>query len=181
MNLDLDGNLVFFINNAGFVGEYDIEGNQIKKLDENRKPIKMKNKETGEVLKNELGKPKYLGYGEGIHVADSKLLIDIIENRKIENWIKHPVFGYLIPDPTELEEKHDMIDFGKRFNPLNYYTPKQYINFIQRDINERTRFLEDLFKGQVGGEKLKNIIYIWKKCKIPSEKQIKKFYNTYYK
>jgi hypothetical protein len=181
MNLELNGNLVFFINNAGFVGEYDIDGNQIKKLDEKGKPIKIRNKETGEILKNELGKPKYLGHGEGIHVADSKRLIDLIENRKIENWIKHPVFGYLIPDPTELEEKHDMIDFGKRFNPLNYYTPKQYIEFIKRDIKERTEFLEDLFKGQEGEEKLKNIIYIWKKCKIPSEKEIKEFYKKYYK
>ena len=122
----------------------------------------------------------YQGQGEGIKVADSKRLIDLIEHRKIENWINHPVFGYLIPDPMELEEKHDMVNFGKRFNPLNYYTPTQYLKFIERDIKERTEFLEDLFKGQEGGEKLKDIIYIWKKCKIPTEKEIKKFYDTYY-
>jgi hypothetical protein len=181
MDLDIDGNLVFFINNAGFVGEYDLEGNQIKKIDEKREPIPKKNSETGEILRNELGEIKYVGQGEGIKVADSKQLIDLIEHRQIENWIKHPVFNYLIPDPKELEEKHNMLNFGKRFNPLNYYSPKQYLDFIIRDIKERTAFLEDLFHGQEGSEKLKDIIYIWQNCKIPSEKEIYKFYNTYYK
>lgn len=181
MNLGLDGNLVFFINNAGFVGEYDFDGNQIKKLDEKGKPIPKRDDETGEILRNELGEIKYIGQGEGIKVADSKHLIDLIEHKKIENWIKHPVFRYLIPDPKELEEKHDMINFGKRFNPLNYYTPKRYLDFIKRDIKERTAFLEDLFKGQEGSEKLKDIIYIWQKCRIPTEREIKKFYDTYYK
>ena len=181
MGLDADGKLVFFINNAGFVGEYDIDGKQIKKLDKKGKPIKKRNKETGEILCNELGEPKYEGHGEGIKVADSKRLIYLVEHRKIKNWIKHPIFGYLIPDPTELEEKHDMTDFGKRFNPLNYYTPKRYLEFVKRDIKERIEFLEDLFKGQEGEEKLKDIIYVWKKCKIPSEKEIKEFYDTYYK
>jgi len=180
MGLGLDGKLVFFINNAGFVGEYDIVGNQIKKFDENGKPIFKKNQETGEILKNELGEPKLLGKGEGIKVADSKRLIDLVEHRKIENWIKHPVFRYLIPDPKELEEKHGMANFGKRFNPLNYYSPKQYIEFIKRDIKERTEFLENLFKGQDGEEKLKDIIYIWKKFSIPSEEDIIKFYERYY-
>ena len=180
MGLGLDGKLVFFINNAGFVGEYDIEGNQIKKFDENGKPIFKKNQETGEILKNELGEPKLLGKGEGIKVADSKRLIDLIEHRKIESWIKHPVFRYLIPDPKELEEKHGMANFGKRFNPLNYYSTKQYIEFIKRDIKERTEFLENLFKGQQGEEKLKDIIYIWKKFSIPEEEDIKKFYDKFY-
>jgi hypothetical protein len=180
MGLGLDGKLVFFINNAGFVGEYDIDGNQIKKLDENGKPIFKRNQETGEILKNELGEPKLLGKGEGIKVADSKRLIDLVEHRKIENWIKHPVFRYLIPDPKELEEKHGMANFGKRFNPLNYYTPKQYIEFIKRDIKERTEFLENLFKGQDGEDKLKDIINIWKKFSIPNEEDIIKFYDRYY-
>lgn len=180
MNLDLNGQLVFFINNAGFVGEYDIKGNQIKKLGEKGKPIPKRDIETDEILKNELGEIIYQGQGEGIKVADSKRLIDLIEHRKIESWIKHPVFGYMIPNPTELEEKHDMVNFGKRFNPLNYYSPKKYLEFIKRDIKERTEFLEDLFKGQEGEEKLKDIIYIWKKCKIPTEMEIKKFYDTYY-
>jgi hypothetical protein len=181
IGLDLGGRLVFFINNAGRVGEYDLDGNQIKKLDEKYNPIPKRDKETGEIERNELGGIKYEGKGEGIHVADSKRLVDLVEHRKIENWIKHPVFGYLIPDPRELEEKHDMIDFGKRFNPLNYYTPKQYLEFIKRGIRERTKFLEDLFKGQEGEEKLKDIIYIWKNCKLPAEKEIKEFYKTYYK
>jgi len=180
MGLGLDGKLVFFINNAGFVGEYDIDGNQIKKLDESGKHIFKKNQETGEILKNELGEPKLLGKGEGIKVADSKRLINLVEHRKIENWIKHPVFRYLIPDPKELEEKHGMANFGKRFNPLNYYSPKQYIEFVKRDIKERTEFLENLFKGQEGEEKLKDIIYIWRKFSIPTEDEIKNFYNRYY-
>ncbi len=181
MGLDNDGKLVFFINNAGFVGEYDFDGKQRKKLDKKGRPIKKRNKETDEILCNELGEPKYEGSGEGIKVADSKRLIDLVEHRKIENWIKHPIFGYLIPNPTELEEKHGMNDFGKRFNPLNYYTPKRYLEFVKRDIKERTEFLEDLFKGQEGSEKLKDIIYIWKKCKIPTEQKIKEFYDTHYK
>ncbi len=181
MGLDTDGKLVFFINNVGFVGEYDFDGKQIRKLDEKGKPIPKRNRETGEILKNELGEIKYEGRGEGIKVADSKRLIDLVEHRKIKNWIKHPVFGYLIPDPTELEEKHDMINFGKRFNLLNYYNPKQYLEFIKRDIKERTEFLEDLFKGQEEEEQLKDIIYIWKKRKLPTEEKIKEFYETYYK
>ena len=180
MDLGLNGNLVFFINNAGFVGEYGFDGNQIKKLDDKGKPIPKRDIDTDEILRNELGEVIYVGQGEGIKVADSKHLIHLVENRKIENWVKHPVFGYLIPDPLELEEKHDMTDFGKRFNPLNYYTPKRYLEFVKRDIKERTEFLEDLFKGQEGGEKLKDIICIWKNCKLPTEKEIKEFYDKYY-
>jgi len=180
LDLGLDGKLVFFINNAGFVGEYDIKGNQIKKLDKEGNPIPKKISETKEIYKNELGEIIYQGQGEGIKVADSKRLIDLVEHRKIKNWIKHPVFGYLIPDPKDLEKVHGMKNFGKRFNPLNYYTPKQYIEFIKRNIRERTEFLEDLFKGQEGEEQLKDIIYIWKNLKIPSKMEIQKFYNTYY-
>ena len=180
MDLSIDGNLIFFINNAGFVGEYDIEGNQIIKMDEKGKPIPKKDSESGEILKNELGEIIYVGQGEGIKVGDSKRLIDLIEHQKIESWIKHPVFGYMIPDPRELEEKHGMENFGKRFNPLNYYSIKQYIKFIKRDIKERTEFLQDLFKGQKHEGKLKDIINIWKNCKIPSESEIKAFYKEYY-
>jgi len=181
MDLGLDGKLIFFINNAGFVGEYDFKGDQIKKLDSLNNPIPKKNKETGEILYNELGEIKYEGNGEKISVNDSKLLIDLIEHRKIKSWIEHPVFSYLIPDPFELEENHNMKDFASRFNPLNYYSPKQYLQFIKRDINERTSFLEDLFKGQSGENKLIDIVYIWKKCNIPSEKEIEKFYDDHYK
>ncbi|MCK4332682.1 MAG: phosphoenolpyruvate carboxykinase (ATP) [Thermoplasmatales archaeon] len=180
MGLDPDGKLVFFINNAGFIGEYDFDGKQIKKLNEDGSSILEKDNETGDILRDELGEVKYVGQGEKIKVADSKRLIELVEHRKIENWIKHPVSGYLIPDPMELEEKHGMKDFGKRFNPLNYYTPKQYLEFMKRDIRERTEFLEDLFNGQKDEEKLKDIIYIWKNLKLPTEEEIKGFYETYY-
>ena len=180
MDLDLDGNLVFFINNAGRIGEYDINGNQIKKLDQKNNPIPKCIIETGEIEQNEVGEIIYEGMGEGIHVSDSKKLIDLVENRKIKNWIKHPVYNYLIPEPTELEKKHGMKDFKKRFNPLNYYSPKQYLDFMKRDIKERTEFLEDLFNGQKGEEKLQDVINIWRDLQLPTEEEIKKFYETYY-
>jgi len=180
MDLGFDGNLVFFINNAGRVGEFDIKGDQIKKVDEKGKPIPKKDSKTGEIVRNEVGKPVYEGLGEGIHVSDSKKLVDLIEHRKIEKWIKHPVFGYLLPDPKELEEKHGMKNFRKRFNPLNYYSIDQYIKFIKRDIKERTEFLESLFEDQDDEEKLKDVINIWKNCKIPSKDEIKEFYDTHY-
>jgi hypothetical protein len=180
MDLDFNGKLVFFINNAGRTGEYDTNGDQIKKLDKNGKPVPKRDPETGEIERNEVGEIVYEGVGEGIHVSDSKKLVDLLEHRKIEKWIKHLVFGYLIPDPKELEKKHGMKDFGKRFNPLNYYTPKQYLSFIKRDIQERTDFLRDLFKGQKGEEKLQDIINIWEKFNIPTEEEIVEFYRTYY-
>lgn len=180
MDLGFDGNLVFFINNAGRLGEFDLKGDQIKKVDKDGNPIPKRNPKTGEILRNEVGKTIYEGLGEGIHVSDSKKLVDLIEHRKIEKWIKHPVFGYMIPDPKELEERHGMKDFRKRFNPLNYYSVDQYIKFIKRDIKERTEFLEELFKGQTDEEKLNEIIHIWKNCKIPSEKEIKEFYDKNY-
>jgi len=181
LGLDFNGKMLFFINNAGFIGEYDLDGKQIKKLDKEGNFIPKKNEETGEILLNEIGEVKYMGQGEGIKVDDSKRLIDLVELNKIENWIRHPVFDYLIPNPIELEEKHGMKDFRRRFNPLNYYTPKQYIEFIKRDIKERTEFLKNLFKGQSGEEKLQDIINIWNKCKKPTEQEIKNFYNKYYR
>jgi len=39
LGLDLDGKLVFFITNSGFVGEFDFEGNQKLLLDEKGNPI----------------------------------------------------------------------------------------------------------------------------------------------
>jgi ATP-dependent phosphoenolpyruvate carboxykinase len=180
LDLTLNGKLVFFINNGGYLGEYDFDGNQIKKLDEKGNPIPKRNNETNEILKNELGEKIYQGQGEKIRVEDSKILIDLVENRKIKNWIKHPVFGYLIPDPKELEETHGMKDFGKRFNPLNYYSSNQYIKFIKRDIHERTAYLKNLFGGQECAKKLIDIIYVWKKCSIPSKQEIQDFYDKKY-
>jgi hypothetical protein len=180
LGLDFNGKMLFFINNAGFIGEYDINGNQIKKLDEEGNPIPKKDEDTGEIIRNELGDINYLGQGEKIKVEDSKKLIYLLEKNRIESWIKHPVFNYLIPNPIELEEKHGLIGFRRRFNPLNYYTTKQYIEFINRDIKERTEFLKYLFKGQSMEEELHEIINIWAKCKIPTEKNIKNFYEKYY-
>ncbi len=148
MDLGMDGNLVFFINNSGYVGKISLEGDM-----EDR--------------------------GEKICVGDSKKLIDLVENRKIESWIKHPVFGYLIPDPRELDEKYGM-DFRKRFNPLNFYAPQEYLEFCKRDIRERTDFLRNVFKGQKGEEQLRPVMEVWEKCKLPTEKEIKEFYDKYY-
>lgn len=148
MDLGMDGDLVFFINNSGYMGKISLEGDMGDK-------------------------------GEKIRVEDSKKLIDLVENRKIGKWIKHPVFGYLIPDPGELDEKHGM-DFRKRFNPLNFYTPKEYLEFCKRDIKERTDFLRNVFKGQEGEEQLRPVMEVWEKCKLPTEKEIKEFYERYY-
>ena len=180
MGLDLNGSLIFFITNAGFVGEHDLDGNQIRKQDEKGNFIPNLNNETNDILRDELGEIKYEGKGEGIKVVDSKKLIDLVEHNKIDDWIKHPVFGYLIPNPKELEDRYGMINFGKRFNPLNYYSSEQYLELIKRDIRERIKFLEDLFKDQVGEEKLEDIINIWRDCKLPTEREIKEFYDTYY-
>jgi len=150
LGLGLEGKLVFFINNAGYVGKSDLEGND-------------------------------LAQGEKVKVQDSKKLIDLVEHRKIKNWIEHPVYGYLLPEPKELEELHGMKDFGKWFNPLNYYTAEEFLEFTKRDIKERTEFLEGLFKGQEEYEKLKPVIRVWEDCKIPSAGDIKEFYEKNYR
>lgn len=179
LGLGLDGNLVFFINNAGYVGEYDIHGDQIPKLDENEEKIPQTG-DRGEIRRDQAGKVKYVGQGEKITVRDSKRLVALVENRKIENWIQNPIYSYLIPEPGELEEKHGMKDFGKRFNPLRFYTADDILEFAERDIKERTEFLETLFKGQEGEDELQDVIYIWKKVKIPSESVLEKFYEEHY-
>ncbi len=180
LGLGLDGKLVFFINNAGFVGEYDVQGDQIRKVDGDGQFI-WKMTENGEVEKDLAGEDVYVGQGEKITVQDSKKLIDLISHRKISNWIKNPVFGYLLPEPRELEEVHEMINFGDRFNPLNYYTAEEYIAFYQRDIKERTDFLEDLFRGQESDEKLQEVMDIWNCCEIPSAGEVQKFYDKHYR
>lgn len=179
LGLGRDGKLVFFINNAGYVGEYDLMGEQIKKSDENGNQIAKLNID-GKAKKNEVGKIIFEGHGEKIKVQDSKKLINLIENRKINKWIKNPIYGYLIPDPKELEEVHGMKDFGKRFNLLRFYTSKQIIEFTKRDIDERTKFLKDLFSSQEGEEELKEVMNVWNNFQIPSEKDIEEFYLEYY-
>ena len=152
MYSDLGDRLTFFINNAGYVGEYGIDGKAIGGG----------------------------GQGEKIRVQDSKKLISLIENNKIKNWIENPIYGYLIPQPKELEEAHGMEGFGKRFNPLNYYKAEEFIDFAKRDIEERTSFLQGLFSGQEGEDELQPVINSWKSCKIPSVEGIKRFYSENY-
>lgn len=118
--------------------------------------------------------------GEKVKVNDSKTLVDLIEHRKIENWIKHPCFGYLIPDPKELEERHGMKDFRKRFNLLRFYSPEEIIEFYKRDINERTEFLKELFSGQEGEAELEPVINVWKNCKLPTPEEVREFYEKNY-
>jgi len=179
MDLGLDGKLVFFINNAGLVGEYDLHGDQIRKVDENGQFIP-KRMENGEIEKDLAGEIVYVGQGEKITVQDSKRLVDLIEHRRIKNWIKNPVFGYLLPEPRELEEVHGMADFGERFNPLNYYTVEEFIEFYERDIKERTEFLENLFHGQEGADELEEVVDVWNCCEIPLASEIQEFYDKHY-
>ncbi|MHC1604366.1 MAG: hypothetical protein ACXQTP_00115 [Candidatus Methanofastidiosia archaeon] len=155
MDLSLEGNLIFFILNSGYVGRNDLEGNPRK--DENGKEM-----------------------GEKITVNDSKKLLHLVENDMIEEWIKNPLFGYLLPLPEELEEKHGMGGFSRRFNLLRYYTAKEILDFAKQDINERTSFLQKLFRGQEGKEELMPVINFWTGIKLPEEKEIERFYNRYY-
>jgi hypothetical protein len=177
LSLRPGGQLIFFILNTGYVGEYDIMGNQRMRRDKDGNPIpKLKN---GTPIKGPDGKPVF-GRGEKIQVQDTKKLLDIIEKDKIKNWLKHPIFDYMIPDPGELEKDHGMKNFGRRFNPLNYYTPDEIIAFAKRDINERTDFLEELFKGQAHEKELKEVVSCWKKTKIPTADKLEGFYNDYF-
>jgi len=180
LGLGLDGKLVFFITNSGFVGEFDIHGRQRLKLDEKGNPIPKIDSETGLVQKDGKGEIQYQGLGEKIKVSDSKKLVDLVEHRKIKRWITHPAFGYLIPDPKELEEEHGMENFSRRFNLLRYYTPEEIAEFWKRDAAERTQYLRDLFAGQEGEEKLQPVIEVWEKCTIPSPEEIRAFYEKHY-
>ncbi len=180
LGLGLDGKLVFFITNSGFVGEFDIHGRQKLKLDEDGNPIPKIDSATGLVQKDAKGTIQYQGLGEKITVSDSKRLVDLVEHRRIENWIVHPAYGYLIPDPRELEEKHGMKDFGRRFNLLRFYTPEEIIEFWKRDIAERTQFMADLFRGQTREKELRPVIEVWQKCTMPSPEEVRAFYEKHY-
>ena len=182
MNLDLDGQLVFAIVNSGYVGEYALDGQQRRRLDEKEQPIPKIDEATGKPYLNAQGKPEYLGLGEKIKVGDTKLLVTLTETRAIKTWHPHPVFGdaYLIPDPTELEETHGLSNYRKRFNPLRFYSPKEYLAFCLHDIDERTTYLNDLFSGQEHADKLQPIINVWRKVTLPSEKAIQTFYETHF-
>ncbi|VUT26890.1 MAG: phosphoenolpyruvate carboxykinase [Candidatus Methanolliviera sp. GoM_oil] len=149
MGLGFDGNLLFFICNSGYVGEFDVNGD--------RKAEK----------------------GEKIKVQDTKKLIYLVENRLIKKWLVNPIFGYLIPDPKELE-MHGMKDFGKRFNLLNYYSAKEILDISKRDIKERTDHLKWVFSGQSDVEKLKDVIDVWQKITLPGEREVEEFYKLNY-
>lgn len=118
--------------------------------------------------------------GEKITVSDSKTLLKLSTNNLIKNWIKDPVYGYLVPSPKELSEVHGMKNFGERFNPLNYYSPHDYLEFVKIDIKERKNFLHNIFSSQSNFANLEDVINVWDEIRIPSPKEIKKFYDAYY-
>ncbi len=179
LGLGVDGKLVFFINNAGFVGEHDFLGNQIITMEQGI-PVQKINSKTGSGQTDIKGEPVFQGQGEKIRVEDSKKLVHLVEERLIENWIINPIFGYLVPDPMELEMKHGLRDYRKRFNPLRYYTPEQILAFAERDIKERTEFLKALFHDQKGSEQLEDVIMMWKNSDLPSVNEIYHFYEKLY-
>ena len=180
LGLGLDGKLVFFIANSGCVGEYGFDGSQIQVFDEQGQPIVKMDPATGLPDLDAKGEPRYVGQGEKITVADTKRLVDLVEHRRIEQWIAHPVFGYLIPDPRELEERHGLANFRRRFNLLRFYTPEQIIAFYRRDIAERTAYLTSLFAGQEGAEELQDVIHAWERCVLPGPEVIRAFYEEHY-
>jgi len=132
---------------------------------------------TGYIGRNDFG-GNMRGEGEKITVDDSKRILHIIENDLIENWIEHPVFHYLIPDPEEIESL-GISGFRRRFNPLNFYSAEEYLKIARRDISERTDFLWDLFSGQVGNFGLRGVANIWKGG-LPSSEEIENFYDGVY-
>ena len=152
LGLGVDGKLVFFINNCGYLGEHDFLGNPI--MNEHR--------------------------GEKITVSDSYSLVELIEERKIEHWMINPIFGYFVPDPKELEEKHGMKDFRKRFNPLRFYSPEQIQAFAERDIYERSQFLTELFRNQRNSDELREVMDVWSVLRIPAVEDIKSYYESLY-
>ncbi len=119
------------------------------------------------------------GNGEKIKVEDTKKLLHLLEKGKIKKWLTHPVFGYLIPDPKEMEEK-GIKNYSRRFNLLHYYTPEEIIEIIRRDIEERSKYLRELFKGQKKEKEIRNVINVWKKCRIVGKDKMREFYEENY-
>ncbi len=180
LGLGLDGKLVFFVINSGYVGEYDLEGRQILRKDADGNPIVKIDEATGQPDLDQKGNVRYVGQGEKITVQDSKLLLDLVEHRKIKSWIKNPIFGYMVPDPRELEKVHGMKDFRRRFNLLRFYTAEQITEYARRDIQDNTKFLRELFAGQTGAEQLQEVTDVWAKCVIPSPEEVRAYYIKYY-
>ena len=73
-----------------------------------------------------------------------------------------------------------MKNFGERFNPLNYYSPHDYLEFVKVDIKERKEFLLKIFTSQTNYKNLEDVIGIWNEVMLPSTTEIKKFYDNYY-
>jgi hypothetical protein len=180
LGLGDDGRLVFFITNAGYIGEFDLGGNRIPRRDAQGNPIPKLDPASGLPELDEAGRPRYLGQGEKITVADSKRLVDLVEHRRIRHWLRHPIYGYLVPDPRELEEEHDMPGFGRRFNPLRFYTPEEILAFARRDIAERTAYLQNLFSGQEGEAALEPVIQVWARLTLPPAEELRRFYMEHY-
>ncbi len=182
LGLGPDGKLAFIVINTGAIGEHDLNGNQIRLTDENGDFIPKIDRNTGKILRNELGEIVYQGQGKKIRVPHSKKLLDLAEHRKIESWLPHPIFGerIMLPQPSELENKWEMKRFGRMFNRLRYYSEKEYLAFVKRDIKERGAFLKKLFKGQTCEKELEEIIYVWDNMKIPGPEKIEEFYRKYF-
>lgn len=182
MGIGLKGNLVFAIVNSGYVGEYDIHGKQRPLLDEQGKTVVKIDQATGKPYLDGQGKPVHIGLGEKIKVEDTKLLVELTEHRKIQKWLAHPVFGssFKIPDPRELDEVHGLPNYRKRFNPLRFYTAEEVLQFCQRDIEERTANLKDLFKGQEGVDELQDVMQVWINCSLPAPEELRDFYETHF-
>lgn len=175
LGLDVDGKLVFFITNSGYMGEHDFLGNQICTMEEGE-AIPKRSSDTGEIVHDLADNVVYQGQGEKIRVEDSKRLISLVEERRISNWIINPIFGYFVPDPIELEEKHGFSDFRKRFNPLRFYSAEQIQAFAERDIHERSAHLKHLFTGQTLSKELRAVISYWERITIPSVEKIEEYY-----
>ena len=182
LGLGVDGKLVFFITNSGYMGEHDFLGNRIevRKSDGTtwESELEGEGQEQGKNGKEQRNTER--GQGEKITVEDSKKLVQLVESRKIKNWIINPVFGYLVPDPNELERDHGFENFKKRFNPLRFYSAEQIQAFAERDIKERTQFLATLFKRQSKVSELRDIINFWNTVTLPSILDIHEYYTRLY-
>ncbi|MEM2583763.1 MAG: phosphoenolpyruvate carboxykinase (ATP) [Candidatus Thermoplasmatota archaeon] len=122
---------------------------------------------------------KKIGDGEKIKVDETKKLISLVVEGKVKRWIRNPVFGYLIPEPKEMDRYID--NFSERFNLFRFYNAKEIIEFYKRDIEERSKFLKEIFEGQEKEKELEEVINLWKKFDLPSEEKIKEFYEENYR
>ncbi len=180
LGLDDAGKLVFFIVNAGYVGEFDLDGKRRLKRDAAGAPMPKLDPATGRPELDEAGDVRHVGAGEKITVSDSKRLLDLVEHRRIRRWLQHPIYGYWVPEPAELEREHGMVGFGRRFNPLRFYSAEEILAFARRDIAERTAFMRELFAGQEGEAELRPVIEVWERMVLPAADAVRRFYETYY-